>query len=69
MRTLTKVVFFSKAPFPFIYRVLKRRQLKKMRTLAISPYIYREIKKGRQRGLVAKGGKFSETLKESVYLK
>jgi hypothetical protein len=69
MRTLTKVVFFSKAPFPFISHVLRGRQLKKMRTLAISPYIYREIKKGRQRELVAKGGKFSETLKESVSLK
>tara|TARA_Y100001970_G_C13477582_1_gene482742 strand:- start:233 stop:442 length:210 start_codon:yes stop_codon:yes gene_type:complete len=69
MRTLTKVVFFSKASFLFIYHVLKRRQLKKMRRLAISPYIYREIKKERQRELVAEGGYFSETLKESVYLK
>ena len=49
MRRLTKVVFFSQARFPLIYHVLKERQLKKMRRLAISPYIYREIKKGRAR--------------------
>ena len=68
MRRLTKVVFFSQARFPLIYHVLKERQLKKMRRLAISPYIYREIKRGRDRELGACMDKFLEELEESVYL-